>query len=227
MTDSDKTIGDLELMRYFDGELEDDLVEAFVAGNDEARSKLAGLALSAAILREQVDDDPRGDGIADLVMGALDGDGTLEDDDALEGEAGLKDTPDAGGAVQLDGPAAKPANDNSRTIYVLAAAAAAVAAGMVLWGRMAPPSDVVADGRTGPTSMLTPTLTEAPAATDRANPQVGAQGELAGSAVEEDAALGVEVAAVDFGTQAGSVFYVPGGAEGETAVVWVTDLGDN
>jgi len=37
----------------------------------------------------------------------------------------------------------------------------------------------------------------------------------------------VEVASVDFGAHSGSVFYVPSGQAGlATAVVWVTDAGE-
>jgi hypothetical protein len=46
---------------------------------------------------------------------------------------------------------------------------------------------------------------------------------VAGVEEEED---GVEIAAVDFGTHRGSVFYVGDASAGRTAVVWINDAGE-
>ena len=45
----------------------------------------------------------------------------------------------------------------------------------------------------------------------------------AGAEEEDD---GVEIAAVDFGTHRGSVFYVGDASAGRTAVVWINDAGE-
>jgi hypothetical protein len=201
---SDNPISDLELMAYHDGELDDARareVEDFLADDslaaDDARAKLAGLALVGAMMREQIDGDARADAVADEVMAALDGD--------IDAKLGKR--------PKLDG--APPANDNAGRLYMLAVAAAAVAAGLFVWGKTAPDETVALD-RTGPTSIAI----EAPP------PAPSIDGERASASSDEDEALGVEIAAVDFGSQSGSVFYVPGGARGATAVVWVTDMGE-
>ncbi len=206
MSDEKITISDLELMQHFDGEHDDPAaVRAWLEADADARDKLASLAIAAAVVREQIDRDPRADGVADAVMAAI------EAEDAPASREREK--------VALPGTAA-PANDNSRVIYIVATAAAAIAAGLFLWGRTAPDHELAeqqsaASSRSGPTSLV-----------DEAAPPPAARADRAVDAASEDDALGVEIAAVDFGSHSGSVFYVSGARSGATAVVWVTDVGE-
>ena len=225
MTDTNKTVRDLELMRQFDGELDDDLsatVEDFVEADADARDKMAGLALVGQLMRERADADARADGIADRVMDALDRDDveTLDAEAEADQSAPLDSSSPASRERKRLNP--KPANDNSGTIYAFAAVAAAIAAGVFVWGKTTSHDTIASapEGKTGPTSMV---ASDSPAAADMRGPAVGADDS---ATAEEDDALGVEIAAVDFGSHSGSVFYVSSGSEEVTAVVWVTDLGD-
>ncbi len=225
-------ISDLELMRYLDGELDEPELtelEARLAGDDEASGKLAGLDQLGDFLRQAVVSDERGDAIADAVMAGID----AADTDQAEGdEAEVIELPkqtklDSTAGDQVAGArVAEPSNDNSRLIYSVFAAAAAVAIGLFVWGTTGPGADSVA--------MTDRPASEAieAAAAPEASPAAVA-GKAARAEDEDDAAAdedepSVEIAAVDFGAQSGSVFYVSAGknAAGSTAVVWVTDLGD-
>lgn len=226
----DSAAGDWALMRYLDGELEPELaaeIEARIAADSAARDKRAGLALVAALLREGVDADRRADGIADAVMSRLDadsGDGggadagevgadhDVERHVGVDGEGGASPRSERRGRAgsSASGPAA---NDNGRVIFALATAAAAVAAGLFIWGTTEPDDGVA----------LGPQL-EPPAEIEPAPLPFASNGREAAPTAEveaEEAPQPVEVAAVDFGSQSGSVFYVSG-QHAATAVVWVT-----
>jgi len=232
---SDLGISDLELMRYLDGELDEPELtelEARLAGDDEASGKLDGLEQLGDFLRQTVASDERGDAIADAVMVGIDAAdseqadsedrGAEEDAEVIELPAPKpKLDPVAGAQV------APPANDNSRLIYSVFAAAAAVAIGLFVWGSTGPGADTVAmtDRPASEASEAAAAPEASPAAVAAEAARAKAEGE---AAADDDDEPVVEIAAVDFGAQSGSVFYVSAGknAAGSTAVVWVTDLGD-
>ncbi len=206
-------ITDRALMRYFDDELDGEELEALeaaLAARDAARDKLAGLGLVRDILREQVDGDTRGDGIADAVMASIDRNSDVPA--APRDELPMHKAPVT----------AAPANDNGRTLWTLAAAAAAVAAGLFVWGSAGPDPDPVA---ARPRAAI-----EAPAPAEPAPETLGETASAPSSAGasardDEDA---VEIAQLDFGAHSGSIFQVDTENTGvHTAVVWVTDMGDD
>jgi negative regulator of sigma E activity len=215
-----EAISDEQLMRYLDGELGDEaeaqLEARLVAKRDDdsdARDKLAGLELVGGLLRESVEEDMRGGDLVDSIMAEIEAGHADELPDSV---AALQQT----GALQpgdkspLVGKAA--ANDNARNIYMVAAAAAAVAAG--LWFYSGTPAETR-------TASLPPAAT--PAASGLPQPAAETTAEVAPDADDEPA---VEIASVDFGSgQAGSVFHISGGdtAASSTTVLWVTDLGDD
>ncbi|RLB64794.1 MAG: hypothetical protein DRI90_03725 [Deltaproteobacteria bacterium] len=115
-----------------------------------------------------------------------------------------------------------PANDNSRLIYAVFGVAAAAAAALFVWGNAVPTSDTVA-------MASRPAVATEVAAAAEAAPGLPPSGKVdTEAAAEDEDEPVVEIAAVDFGAQSGSVFYVSAGKHtaGSTAVVWVTDLGE-
>ena len=211
---------DLELMLYADGELQSErfaVVEAFLAREPTARRKLSSLGLVSGLVRERaIAAASPADGIADALMARI------AAETATNGVVHAKATPlhAAAAPVKLAPVAvitpssAKPANDNSRGIFALAAVAIAAAAALMIWGR--------AD--------LHPELAStAPAAQTEARPIIVAPPALikvTEPAAEIDGEHGVEVAAVDFGARMGSIFYVPTGlaaSNATTTVVWLND----
>lgn len=205
---SDDAVTDEELMQFFDGEFDgerEEQIANWIECHQDARDKLIGLDIIGDVLREQAAADERGD-VADDVMTAID-DGTADSDSAVGADVIKLPRNDLESVAPAAG---KAANDNSRTIYALAGIAAAVAAGMFLWGRAAT--------TTGPLADLAPPGTEAPAvikvldeppAPPSADPVAEAQDNSP-----------VEVAAVDWGNQMGQVFEV---GESGAVVVWVND----
>lgn len=204
---------DMDLMLYFDGELEDSRraeIEAYLDSDAGARSKMSGLRVTSEVVRAQALSSARGGDIADLVMAKI--------------EAGAVVPPASNGAsvepAELVKTAkvrpTKAANDNSRGIFTLAAIAVAAAAAMMVWGRTGSEPVHSADN-TPKIAEVAPTLEQAPPAPAPA-PQVEAS--------DTDVEHGVEVAAVDFGSHMGTIFYVPTGAAASnamTTVVWVDD----
>jgi len=237
-------IGDLELMRYLDGELDDperSELEAELAADERAAAKLGGLEQLGDFLREAVAADERGDSIADSVMAAIEAGAEAGDDDEsgadvieLRRTGEPKLDPVDGDQVAVDqvvgdqvvgARVAQPANDNSRLIYSVFAAAAAVAIGLFVWGTTGPDAETVAmtDRPAAATEAAAPEASPAAKAAEGARAKAASE-----AAAEDEDEPVVEIAAVDFGAQSGSVFYVSAGknAAGSTAVVWVTDLGD-
>ena len=211
------TPSDLELMLYADGELEGErlaAVEAFLARDVGSRRKLSSLGLVAGLVREQaVASASPADGIADALMAQIameaGTNGVVHATSAPRREV-IAPTP-----VQLAPRAAKPANDNSRGIFALAAAAIAAAAALMIWGRADVGPEVATNLSPGQTTEARP-IVVAPSA-----PVKGVE-----PAVEADDEHGVEVAAVDFGARIGSIFYVPTGSAASnatTTVVWLND----
>jgi hypothetical protein len=202
---------DLELMLYADGELDEErrgAVEAYLARSTAGSAKLSALNLVSGIVREQSLVSAAGvDGIADAVMAKLTANGA--------GAASTISTKPSPIKVTAGAPRAKPANDNSRGIYALAAVAVAAAAGLMLWGRM----DTSSEATERPVAAMSATPEQLPAPpspkTAEATPSPDAEDEP-----------GVEVAAVDFGARMGTIFYVPTGAAASnatTTVVWLND----
>ena len=203
---------DLELMAYFDGELEEprrSAVEAFLSADLGAQNKVAGLRITSGILQSRAEALSDADGIADLVMAKISAEAM-----APAREANVLPFP-----VMATPKTSAPANDNARRIFAaLGVLAVAAAAAFALWGRSSAPAlDPV---RSAPVAAATPPSTlPTPTAAD---PEIDA----ASVNAEADTEHGVEVAAVNFGAHMGSIFYVPSGsieAKRTTTVVWLAD----
>lgn len=207
---------DMELMLYVDDELDEERiadVEAFIKESEGARRKVSALRLASGMVREHTIATSKPIDIASAVMAKI------EAGEASEAEPPAKSGAPAGIApVKLPRTAkdSRPAaaNDNSRSIFTLAAIAVAAAAGMMIWGRMG-------EGPARPTASV-------PAMTQEATPEALVQPPIEPaqpSAHEGDTEHGVEVAAVDFGAHMGTIFYVPTDATAgaTTTVVWVDD----
>lgn len=232
---------DLELMMYHDGELDParaDEVRAFLDEDDTARTKLAGLDVVGRVVRERAlaTHAAAGD-LTDLVMARVRAEASPRVAEREGQRASSKSAAPAAvskvrelrsseglpGASGADGAAA---NDNGRLIFGLAAAAAAAAAALFIWGRSANPGDGVANRpppplsdtalvaqQTGPVEMVQPSARELPTPA----PSLA-------FAADEEAPHSVDVDAVDFGTNAGTVIYVTNNDKATaTTVVWVRD----
>lgn len=216
---------DLELMLYADGELEGERlreVQLAIEKNAALRSKLTALRLASDIVREDAlaADVDLTDGIMARIASAS---VTAERDprDAAPGPKAEEERPPAKvepllrpgvGKVAAKGGAS---NDNARGIFALAAVAVAAAAAMMIWGRM----------ETAPTRPLDAPVAVAPNTQETA-PAQPAPAPAAAPAQEGETQMGVEVAAVDFGSRIGTIFYVPTEAAPSnrtTTVVWLAD----
>lgn len=227
---------DLELMLYFDGELDEPRrseVEAFLATDRGARAR-GQLGLMGAVAeharRAALDGPAQGgahpaDGIADAVMARIaagapsDVDPSNMDIEAPAERARAPERPRVNEARAIgrakggDEAAGRPANDNARTIFALAAVAVAAAAGLTIWARTEPTMpDAYVASSSPPAEELT---------AEAADPPLD-DGPTEAPSAASDPDPGVEVAAVDFGARSGSIFYVPTEAA-TTAVVWVPD----
>lgn len=185
---------DVELMMYFDGELDEPRrkeVEAFIAKEANARRKVMGLGLAGSIVRESATSSSVADAIADGVMAAIQADATTK-----EGSKRISGLPKP----------AKAANDNSKSIFALAAVAVAAAAAVMIWGRTNDAPIVNDKPIAAVTSTVAPT--EAPQPSAAPQPQND----------EADEERGVEVAAVDFGANTGTII-----STNTMTVLWVQD----
>jgi hypothetical protein len=123
---------DLELMLWADGELEGEAaerVEAYVAREEAAQAKLAGMSLVGDLLREDARAATQADDLADLVMGRIRAEAKPDAKPAKEKPAEEKIAP----VIPL-----RPATPRRRThpgVWGLAVAAMAAAAGLLLWSR--------------------------------------------------------------------------------------------
>lgn len=206
-TDTITTPTDLELMLYADGELTGEqlaAVEAHLARDKSARRKLLAMGIVSDVVRDRAlgAAAPLAGDIADLVMASLEAEGRPEATPEAKREKDVVAPVVENKVVPLR--RRRPANDNMRGLWMVAAVAAAAAAGLLLWSRgPAPTTGGVASGRAPSTAITAPAPT--PEAADDEH--------------------GVEVAAVDFGALTGSVFYVPSGTatSGTTTVVWLSD----
>ncbi|MBW2524651.1 MAG: hypothetical protein JRI23_10770 [Deltaproteobacteria bacterium] len=220
-------VTDEELMRLFDDELGDERraeVESYLAEDQDARDKLVGMDWVGDLLREQLADDERADGIADAVMASIDApaEAPQEAEQSEDEVAEVIPLPSRRREepAPLDQPRA--ANDNAKSIFALAAAAAAVAAGLYFWSRGGADDADLARLRAFPPSAVA--SHESVPSGEAVQPKWPHPAPVEEPAEEPSAA--VEVASVDFGSHTGSVFYVSTGPEDEattTAVVWVTD----
>jgi anti-sigma factor RsiW len=210
------TPSDLELMLYADGELEDArraMVEAYLARDTAASSKLAAQRLVSGIVRERaLGAAGRADGIADAVMAEIESPAKGAAEAKIPKPAAL--APAKGGLAPKMG-RERPANDNARGIFALAAVALAAAAGLMLWSRM---------GAEPQAALHFPVATSA--TTQEQSPAPPPQVETAEPAPDGDDGPAVEVAAVDFGARVGTIFYVPteaAASNATTTVVWLND----
>lgn len=239
---------DLELMMYFDGELEEPRraeVAAFVGADLRARSKVAGLGIAAAIVQNEPRPLAAADDIADLVMariaanGAHDHGSAPAPDPAAAPAIPLQAVPSLAAPViapvpaprlapqPIHAPARPAANDNGRRMLVgLVALVAAAAAAFAVWGRApsGPAASTIPATQSPVAALSTPqsaAVRPAPHA-----PSTEPEIDVAAVAPEADGDHGVEVAAVNFGAHMGSIFYVPSGsieAKRTTTVVWLAD----
>jgi len=217
---------DLELMLYVDGELEGDRlreVRSALQRDNVLRRKVAALSFSSEIVRENATSSVASFDVSDAIMAKIaDVKETSRDArDAAPGVTSVK--------VAEVKPLLRPAlgkttraaasNDNARGIFALAALAVAAAAALMVWGRMdigAPRADTVA-------MATTPEVAPAPAPEPQ---QVAPSNAGANAATQDGEEVGVEVAAVDFGSRIGTIFYVPTEAATSnhtTTVVWLAD----
>ncbi|MDI3286508.1 hypothetical protein [Polyangium sp. 15x6] len=223
---------DLELMMYVDGELEGERlheVRLALSRDSVLRSKVAALSLASSIVGENAESGAAEIDLTDGIMAriAADKSATRDARDAapapLEAPVERKEAevkpllqPGLGKAAAKSAPS----NDNSRGIFALAAIAVAAAAGLMIWGRM----DVGTPHSQGApvAAVTTPEeLPAAPAPTPAEAPRAAES-----DAQDGDAEPGVAVAAVDFGTKIGTIFYVPAEAATSnhtTTVVWLAD----
>ncbi len=187
---------DLALMQWHDGEL----TEAPDLSDAELEAKYEAMSMVGVVLRQSIEDDERGAGLADAVMAQLDAPSDV---------------------VELPQVGTKPSNDNARTIFGLAGLAAAAAAGLFFWGQSTPQEPAVASAPAAIEAPAEPTSADAPRPPEAHPadlPNLTAQVDE-----DEDAEPAVEVASVDFGRHQGSVFYVASNTAATTAVVWVND----
>jgi hypothetical protein len=225
----ENSVSDLDLMLYLDGELSADRheeVRRAISRDKVLRNKLSALEATSTIIRERAVDAAANIDLTDSVMAKiLAGDAavSLDQRDAAPTLQQPQDSPDEQAPpVRLEklGTKTQPSNDNSRGIFALVALAVAAAAGFMVWGRLAPnPSTMV----TEPVAMVT-TQEVAPAKPPVELPTQPAVAAEAEGGEEQD--VGVEVAAVDFGSKVGTIFYVPAEAATSThttTVVWLTD----
>lgn len=217
---------DLELMLYFDGELTGSRlaeVRQAIERDKTLQKKLAALQLSAEVVEENAMAIAQVD-LANAIMSKV----AAEDIRSLDPrDAAPLATNERMAEVKpllgktLVHAKANPSNDNARGVFSLAALAVAAAAGLMIWGRL----DTAGPRLDGITvAMTTVAATPAEASLPTAAP---AQTPAMPSAEPEgEDEVGVEVAAVDFGSRTGTIFYVPTEAATSnhtTTVVWLSD----
>lgn len=219
---------DLELMAYFDGELDGERaleVARYLEATESARQKLDGLSVLGSWVRaqhaepghERLTGGPElaaaslGEGFTDALMARI------EAESAGEGERSA-DPPRAQRPPRVEVPSASvPANDNGRLLWGLVAAAAAAAAGLFLWGK----------GLSGLDESQVARVIGAPALSTSSATVAASSSSAAAVAEADDDSTGVEIAAVDFGAATGAIYYVPKGDDlvgaATTTVVWLAD----
>lgn len=222
----EKNISDLDLMLYLDGELSAERheeVRRAVTHDKVLRNKLTALEVSSSVVRERALDAAANIDFADAVMARILASDAIV---ALDARDAAPETNKTSGEnippVRLDklGAPAKASNDNSRKAFGFVALAVAAAASFMIWGRLAPnpgamPHEPIAMVTTPEVARPTPPVEMPAAPANEAEAEAG-----------DDQEMGVEVAAVDFGSKVGTIFYVPTEAatsKHTTTVVWLTD----
>jgi hypothetical protein len=219
----------MELMLYIDGELDGELdnarraeIEAHLEQSESGRRKIAALRIGSGMVREHALASAKDFDIASSVMAKID---AVAVDPPAKSPAKSPAKKDSAGAEVIDIGARRPAtvdrpkaaNDNSRSIFTLAAVAVAAAAALMIWGKMG------ADpGRSADSAPVTAQEARViPAPPEEKPPAPPAES----ASAESESEHGVEVAAVDFGAHMGSIFYVPTDAVAgaTTTVVWVDE----
>ncbi len=222
-----RSLGDERLMMFLDDELgAEELaeLELELESIPELQRKLVSLEVLGAVLRHNVERDARADGLADAVMAAIDAEDAVKIHEKVSVIAAERG--EGGQAQQQRSPrreqprsATVSANDNAKGGFVIAALAVAAAVALFAWGRTVPTERSPAVAALPETRVLG----EAPAGAAAAlmTSPLKDQEQAKNSTMEP----GVEVASVEFGSRAGSVFYVPGEGTG-TTVIWINDTGD-
>lgn len=210
---------DMELMLFADGELDESRhheVERFLASDAASRDKLAGLRVVGAFVREQGEGELPTLNIADAVLLKLTEEGRstrVPADNVIPLQGRRHQAPKS----EREAPASGLFGRTSRAVYYFAGAAIAAAAAMSLWVQVDPQMPA-----------LPPTTAIVPGAQAVPGPAAALPADTAPVAALEPE-VGVEVAAIDFGTRTGAIFYVQGNeaATGSTTtVVWVNDSGE-
>jgi hypothetical protein len=215
---------DEELMGFLDDELDEGRraeIAAALANDVELRSKVAALGLVGELVRERVAEDERADGIADAVMARLEAEGRGEGEVVRAPSSQRRATRRLGSFIR-----SQPANENARSVFLMAALAAAVAFGLFFWSRAGLRDMPVGHGGPDHRSLVPPTAVAWEPGASAAEPKWLVPASSEPMAKDEDTAAAVEVASVDFGSHSGTVFYVSTGSSQSsttTAVVWVTD----
>lgn len=201
---------------------------------EAARSKLVGLSMVGLAVREgAVATGLRAKDLADSVMAATGADtgadiGADTEPAVLQskGSVPAKGQEPRALKIGLDkhtAPAAPAANDNNKFILGLAGLAAAAAAALFIWGR-SPVTEDLPRARTSASGDAVESIAAVPSdpvpapvaqASSAPDPDVTAP------TGEDEPARSVEVAAVDFGSRPGFVYYDVSG--NDTTVVWVRD----
>jgi hypothetical protein len=236
---------DIELMQYFDDELEEprrSAVAAFVGADPRARNKLAAMSITSAVVRNEAESlfphrrspssSHTAESIADLVMAKIAASSppqaapvyppaqviAFPAREAAPGQAAPGQAA-PGQAVLAPRQARPAANDNGRRILgAIAALAVAAAAGLAIWSRLG--TESTAPSRNMPIASHTSPSTQP--SLRSTEPELDA----AAVTAEADTEHGVDVAAVNFGARTGSIFFVPSGsieAKRTTTVVWLAD----
>ncbi|MFO0549245.1 MAG: hypothetical protein U0271_12710 [Polyangiaceae bacterium] len=235
---------DLELMMYFDGELDEPRrteVERFVGGDRVALGKLGGLGLVGAGVRNEAAGWSSKVSLTDAIMRTVESSSAKSQDTARVVTAATPSVETTGTPIErkriptleavpssrMAASSKRAANDNGRSIFALAGLAAAAAVALFVWGRgertnqtaAEAPSDVAKSTEItagDPPPQLDPTAVVAQAPTPTATTPT--------APVPSDDEPGVAVAAVDFGSKQGAIYYMDGDQKGATTtVVWIAD----
>jgi hypothetical protein len=214
---------DLELMMFADGEL-DELrkveIATFVDGSAAAKNKLKAMGIVGDFVRKDADRVAtafRADGVAAKVMAAIEA-GPIASETVnaalIEPIAGRKTT-------QLKPKRPEAANDNARTIYLLAALSAAAAIALGIWGRSPGPAPLSPDRA----ALQAAADSDAPSQLEVVPPPSAQEtiAKVAAAQPDADESPGVKVARVNWGeNKPGAVYYVPSDGRGSTTtVVWL------
>ena len=205
---------DVDLMLYFDGELDAErmkVVEERLRVDETMRNKLAGMGLVSSVFADAATVSDPGD-VTESVFAQIDAD--------VETPASRSVPTKRSATLE---PAA--ANDNGRRIWAFAVVAAAVAAGVLVWGRLDPLGSMH-DG--GAIAKVSPEPQNEPPSSALITAPTAELAIAPNAATPSGDDVGAHVSAVDFGARAGAVFYLPSDEPEDprgsgTTVIWVND----